>query len=344
MAASLNPDLGVRAATRADVRPSSKDDSVLEFDDCTYAFAGLAPGVLHAVVAECDGSKTVGEVAAACGLPDSVVSAVTQHLISLGLAVDVRCSADVTVSPARFASACRHLYVPWKQRLFSHPLWTGLASGCAPSSQFFGWLLESYHFIEGVHDRLALAVAECPDSPVREVFARHYREEYDHSSFFLEALRALGYTREAVTASRPLPGTLAALNFARQRARRDPLQYAVCSGFLESTGTDRHNAHSFLEQVKQHYAEDTPLAIDPVIAHVELDEDYGHGTLLELVCERLGPVPLARASAAIDAGARFVETLELWSTDIVRSHAAPPSLRDVRTYRSAPDALPAAVG
>lgn len=332
MESVLTMDREVLAAVRADLLVGCDGESSLVLDDATYTFTGLSPQALRTVIDELDGTTAAGSIATKTGISESTVRTVIQHLLDLGLATDTR-GALATISPSLIASACRRLFVPWKQRLFGHPLWVSLVSGEATESQFFGWLLESYHFIEGVNDRLALAVAECTIPAVRELFARHYREEYDHSAFFLDALEAFGCPRSNVLRSRPLPGTRAVLNFMRQCARHDPLQYAVCSGFLESTGTDRENARAFLDRVKVNYAEDRAGAVHPLVAHVALDEDYGHGGMLESVCEAIGPVASARASVAIDAGLRFVETLELWSTDIARYYRSNALREGVRLYR-----------
>jgi pyrroloquinoline quinone (PQQ) biosynthesis protein C len=241
------------------------------------------------------------------------------------------------VSSEKFSHICRHYFPRWKERLFSHPLWQDLGSGQATQAQFVGWLLESYHFIEGVNDRLALAVAECHDLRVRAIFAHHYTEEYDHAKFFIESLKALGLDEATIFSARPLPSTLAILNFMRQCARRDPLQYAVCSGFLESTGTDRIRARTFYASLSEHYSADKTQVIDPLVDHVGLDEEYGHNNLLESIVEILGDVPTKRASEALEAGAMLVETLELWSTDIQRNYDQSVfSTRSTKTYYRPP--------
>jgi thiaminase len=239
------------------------------------------------------------------------------------LAVELTGTLDADLPHEKFSAVCRRHFPVWKERLFSHPLWQRLGTGEASRVQFLGWLIESYHFIEGVNDRLALAVAECYDHRVRPLFARHYTEEYDHGHFFVKSLAALGYDEPTVSSARPLPSTLAILNFMRQCARRDLLQYAVCSGFLESTGGDRLRARDFYARLAQHYEPDRPGAFKPLLDHVNLDEAYGHNNMMESIFERLVRIPAERASAALTAGALLVETLELWSTDILRTYDRP---------------------
>lgn len=313
-------------ALRWDVQVSLEEtsgDAVFLRDDTEYRFTGIGGDTICKVVARLDGNRAASPIANELGLPLKTVETLCERLIEFDLAVSLE-SSDHAVTPQKFSSTCRSYFPRWKNRLFSHALWQQLATGEATREQFIGWLLESYHFIEGVNDRLALAVAACDDLKIRPLFAHHYVEEYDHADFFINALNALGLDEATIFSSRPLPGTLAILNFMRQCARRDPLQYAVCSGFLESTGSDRERARTFFAYVAKNYSPDTNDVVTPLVDHVQLDECYGHNNLMETVVERIGPVPTARASAALQAGALLVETLELWSADIQRSYLQSP--------------------
>jgi hypothetical protein len=322
-------------ALRGDVQFSIDEttgDAVFVRDEAEYRFSGISGETVCLVIARLDGHNTPVAIADELRLPQKTVEAVVERLMHFDLAVSLEPSND-TISPQNFCSICRHYFPHWKNRLFSHTLWQQLATGEATRAQFIGWLLESYHFIEGVNDRLALAVAECYDLRIRPIFAHHYVEEYDHSKFFVDALNALGFDERTIISSRPLPSTLAILNFMRQCARRDSLQYAVCSGFLESTGADRERARSFFACVAEHYSPDTNDVVGPLVGHVQLDESYGHNNFLDKIVERIGPLPTARASAALEAGAMLVETLELWSGDIQQTYNQSPfTTRNTNTY------------
>jgi len=314
-------------------------DAVFLRDEAEYCFGGISGETVCRVVARLDGNQTSMAIADKLGLPQKTVDALCERLMEFDLAVSLEPSND-TITPQKFSSICRHYFPRWKNRLFSHPLWQQLVTGEATRSQFIGWLLESYHFIEGVNERLTLAVAECYDLRVRPLFAHHFVEEYDHGDFFINALNALGFDEPTINSSRPLPSTLAIQNFMRQCARRDPLQYAVCSGFLESTGADRERARTFFAYLAEHYSPDSNDVVGPLVGHVQLDESYGHNNMMEGIVEGIGSLPIARASAALEAGARLVETLELWSADIQRSYHQPPfTTRDINTiYRLIPTA------
>jgi len=295
------------------------DSERLEFD---LRFDSAAPDRIHALISLFDGRRSLADAAAAAGVPEAVARDCAATLTQSGLAVELKLPEE-DLPPQVLIDHLRRMYPPLKQRLFSHPLWANLNAGTASRPIFMGWLIENYHFIEGVNDRLALAVASCREPGIRPFFAQHYVEEWDHYEFFLKALEDLGVPREAARASRPLPGTLAVLNHARRCARRDSLEYAACSGFLESTNEDRRVSVGFFEQLGLHYAKERPKAIRPLIEHLRLDERYQHNTVVEDICSQVERIPVERASAAIGAGLLFVETLETWSTDILRSYDRP---------------------
>ena len=214
----------------------TSDGGLFELNDTQYQLKGIDPSILKAVVARLDGRRSLADIASDGSISIILVLAIVQKLADLGLVVDLRNAPGGDIPPGRLSAMCRQLFPRWKERLFSHRLWQMLATGEAAPSQFAGWLLESYHFIEGVNVRLPMVIAECADVRVRHHFVRHYGEEYDHHHFFMQSLNALGVDSRTVQASRPLPGTLAVLNWMRYCGRQDPLYYAACSGFLESTG------------------------------------------------------------------------------------------------------------
>lgn len=310
--------------------------------DVEYVVSGPHATTIASAFAAFDGTRDIDSIAADKHIDTNVLRALFAGLAKSGLALNVSDNDRPLVSPEEFLEASRRLFQLWKNQSFEEQLWRGLAEGGLPPSVFTGWLIESYHFIQGVNDRLALAVMQCYEPALRSVFAEHFVEEYDHGSFFLDALEAHGIDRQQTMTTRPLPGTYAVLNHMRNAARRDPLEYAVCSGLLESTGRDAENALRFLEQARIHYAGDRQGVIEPIAAHVNLDQDYGHSENFAALCSLLEPIPVARASRALAAGSMLAETLQLWSRDIVRSYSdASSPLRHSLYDRGEPSATPA---
>ncbi|MEK6321355.1 MAG: iron-containing redox enzyme family protein [Acidobacteriota bacterium] len=319
------PDGRLKPALRWDVRVllhEHENVATLLRGDFEYRFAGISAEALRQVVLKLDGRREAADIAQELGLEANLVAAAIKELVRNDLAIGVEATQQF-VTGEEFCAIARRLFPYWKERLFGHQLWQDLTSGRAMRAQFVGWLIESYHFIDGVNERLSMAVAECADQRARSVFAKHYTEEYDHARFFVDALDALGIGETTVRMARPLPGTRAVLTLMRQFARRDYLQYAVCSGFLESTGGDRERARTFFELLAEHYTPDLPGVMAPLVAHVNLDEAYRHNDLMEKVVPHRGVIDLPRADRAIEAGLLLVETLEMWSTDILRHYASP---------------------
>lgn len=323
---------------RADaiVRIADERSVEIEIDDDVFTLSGLESRPLARALNLLNGVRPLADVSKHVAVPlDGLITVVT-HLSAAGV-VSHEPTADSMMEPSEFAHRCRSLYRPWKARLFSHDLWRGLVEGTLDRRVFVGWAIESYWFIEGVIDRLSMATACSENTRLRSVFAHHFSEEWDHFHFFARSLDALGVSSEQRRVGQPLPSTRAVLHWMRAAARRDPLRYAACSGFLESTGADRTAARSFFDHVGMRY--DTPdrAAIAPMAEHVTLDEDYGHNTMVENAANCFSSISRERAQQALQSAYGLLETLEMWSSDILRHYAAPSSLplTSPRIYRGA---------
>lgn len=320
---------------RFDAVPVLDGATVLDLDDRVVTLTGVTQEQARLLFPLLDGRSAIADLAIRTGIPGKHLRALLDRLADIGVVDLLPPAAEGRLIDGQaFAAACRALFPVWKERLFSHPLWRSLADGTATREQFVGWLLESYHFIEGVTLRLPSVIAATADPRTRRHFVKHFREEFDHHHFFMRSLNAIGISSRTVHASRPLPGTEAVLNWMRHCGRSDPLAYAACSGFLESTGADRGIARRFFDVLAENYDGPSAPVVTPLAAHAHLDEDYGHGGFLELVCAQIGAVPESRADAALQAAFGLVETLELWSTDMER-HYRHASVSDVpiRRYR-----------
>jgi len=323
---------------RADaiVRIADERNVEVEIDDDIFTLSGLEPGPLAQALNLLNGVRPLADVSKLAAVPLDGLNTVVTHLSAAGV-VSNESSTGSLIEPSEFAHLCRALYRPWKARLFGHELWRGLVAGTLDRRIFVGWAVESYWFIEGVLDRLPMATA-CSENPkLRSVFAHHFSEEWDHFHFFTRTLDVLGVTAVQRQVGQPLPSTRAILHWMRNAARRDPLRYAACSGFLESTGADRTAARSFFDHVAECY--DTPdrAAVTPMAEHVTLDEDYGHNTMVENAANCFSSISGDRAQQALQSAYGLLETLEMWSSDILRHYAAPSSLplASPRIYRGA---------
>jgi hypothetical protein len=321
---------------RPDATVRIDDESLeLEIEDYVFTVTGLPPVALRHALTAMNGHLLPSEVARLSSLSEATVHKLIEQLTRQGALVSVPRHADLEMNPAEFSSLCRRLNEHWKRRLFSHPLWTGLADGTLPRQVFIGWVVETMWFIDGVIDRLPMAVAFSEDHQARRIFSQHFSEEWDHFKFFTQALDVLGVDATQRSAGQPLPATRAVQHWLRAAARRDVLRYAVCSGFLESTGKDRLAAAQFFRQVDACYDNQGGRAVRPMAAHVALDEQYGHGRFLDKVLPHLGHLDAERTRAAIQNAFGLVETLEMWSSDILTHYQLPHALplRSTRRYR-----------
>ncbi|HKO63260.1 MAG TPA: iron-containing redox enzyme family protein [Pyrinomonadaceae bacterium] len=319
-----------------------EENPVVRLNGAKYKFAGVPVPLMFAVLNFLNGREPSDQEKQEIGLTPEVVSTVVEVLCNHQLAVDLDQVGEETIAPEKCVSLCRSFFPFWKEKLVSHPLWGLLASGEASQAQFVGWLVENFHFIEGIHDRLAVAIAECDNPDVRALLSEHYSEEHDHSIYFMSSLNALGYDPKAILNTRPLPGTRAVLNFMRQCGRRDSLQYGVCTAFFEASGGTREAAEQFYGLLMKPYIGEKLEAIDPLVEHVALDNACGHDSFIDDFVNQIGPVSLSRASAAISACALLVETLYLWTTDIMRAYDQPHVvLRNSAQQYRYPDREPA---
>ncbi|MDB5653818.1 MAG: hypothetical protein JWQ94_1431 [Tardiphaga sp.] len=298
-------------------------------------FTGIPPDVGVRVLQQLNSGLSANDVAERNPDDRSLAHAFIDRLKHEQLAVD---SASIFYSGQDLVALLKYLYERWNQMLFSHSLWISLANGTARQSVLDGWLIESYHFIRGANARLNYAASLAQDGRLKQIFAHHYVEEYDHHTFFAESLRRRGIDVARVERKGPLPSTTAVLNMARRAARIDSLAYAACSGLLESTGSDAGRARGFYADVATHYDRDATLFMEPLLKHVNLDEEYEHGSVMADV---FGPIPYIareRADQVIATVALFRETLTLWFADIERFYFLHPSaVSDSATpYRANP--------
>jgi Iron-containing redox enzyme len=235
-----------------------------------------------------------------------------------------------------FSNILKKLYAIWNELLFSDSLWTKLAGGQASNNVLEGWLIETYHFIRGANSRLPYAASLCPDERIREIFVHHHTEEYNHYKFFGDSLARKGIIVEHVERLGPLISTRAVINMSRSAARSDYLAYAACSGLLESTGTDSQRARAFYGAVASHYDKNNTGFIDPMLQHVDLDEAYEHGDVMNEIFAPIPTITAEQADRVLRVVFEFVETLRYWFQDIERCYERQPynAAALYRTYKS----------
>ncbi len=210
----------------------------------------------------------------------------------------------------------------WLDRAFSHPSWERLMQGQESKNVFIGWLFELFHYTKNANKHMPLAVAYCKHKSTKTQLAVHYKEEWNHYHFFRKCLEELGFTREEVESSNPLPMTDEMANFMREAARTDFVAYAACSAVLEGTTTDNKTYDNFYKVMQQKY--DIPAAaIKPIYDHLELDQKYGHADLFAEVCSSIGDITNERAEGVMTYARMMSEHIYAWTANIVKYYSNP---------------------
>jgi Iron-containing redox enzyme len=306
-----------------------KERLVLSTDTERIVVDGVPPHATATLIERLNAGMAMEQLAGAVYLDQRHVSAILSVLHREGLTVE---EEPDTYTGRQIAALLLRFYSDWNEALFSGSLWSSLANGTAAPRVIDGWLIEQYHFIRGANARLAYAAAHAGDERIRRIFAHHYVEEYDHHAFFAESLRRRHIDPEAVDRVGPLPTTSAVINMCRRAARLDCLCYAACSGLLESTGSDATRARAFYKAVAEHYDHDGSNFVDPLQKHSDLDEGFGHGSVMNDVFGPIKAISADRANQIIETVALFKETLQLWFADLERYYFINPPF-DNRSLR-----------
>jgi pyrroloquinoline quinone (PQQ) biosynthesis protein C len=210
----------------------------------------------------------------------------------------------------------------WLQRAFSHEFWTRMLDGKGSRRHFVGWLFELYHYTLNANRHMPLSCAHTYIKPVKKLRAQHYAEEWNHYHYFAKSLGAMGYSREIVTRSEPLPMTMAMSNFMRQAAREDVLAYSICSAVLEGTTVGESNYVPYYEKMVELY--DVPrAAIEPIYAHLALDQTYQHSNLFEEIMSNVEQMPAERAARVLAYGSQMADHIWLWTDEIDHYYGDP---------------------
>lgn len=306
----------------------TKHSLVLSDYEERIRFNGIAPEIGVKILKQIN-EGVLGDTIAHQISPPAPAVAFIETLREQGLASQAR---TAPCTGGQMVTLLNRYYALWNAELFSHRLWTSLVGGTARSGVVDGWLIESYHFIRGANARLCYAASLCHDQRIRSIFAHHYVEEYDHYKFFAESLRRRGFDPDHVDHVGPLSTTLAVLNMARRAARIDPLAYAACSGLLESTGSDAGRARQFYRQVQANYDADGSGFVEPMITHIDLDEEYEHGSVMADVFSDIPSLTIDRANTVFRTVFQFAETLTMWFDDIETFYFSSP-YRKTAIYR-----------
>lgn len=299
--------------------------TVVVGDDLTYTFRDRSAEVVARLWPHLDGDRTLGDAAAAAGLPWEEATA---HLVPLAAddwVVDtgaVHRAGDAVA----FLDAYRALCELWKKDIFIHPFWQRLAAGEASPALVLGWLVEFHHYIEAANEHMPASVAACRhDDTIQLWLAQHYAEEYDHSAMFLDGLAGAGLDRDAVVDSLPLASTRALVNYVTEVASSDTIAYAAMHGIFQTPGSTEgwRDVDRFFQRLMSHY----PFG-DAVLKafrdHAALDAELGHDDLVfSRICRRVGRLGDDQVARVLEATRGLVEHFVLFFDGILDAYGGP---------------------
>ena len=258
----------------------------------------------------------IDEISTQLGLSESELKKTFQVLADEEVVIDASAAFDACTSEAfldAYFAECRFL----TDEIFAQPFWETLLSGRAEHNLVLGWGIEFYHFVDAANEHMAAAVAQCRDgSQTRAWLAKHYVEERDHGSIFLDGLAGVGLDRDQVRRAPPLPSTRALINYLTELASADTIAYAGAFGVMQSNreATTRDAIEQFFTFLSGQYPFATQL-FDAFQRHALIDVDLKHQHLvLELICEdckELGSEVAARPiNAARSVAEQFIMFFE----------------------------------
>lgn len=295
---------------------TSDGQLIVDTPEVELTFSGSSAAVLAPVLDHLDGRCRVDEISARLGLPEAELRQTLQVLADDDVLIDAG-AAFGTTSPDAFLDAyfaeCRFL----SNEIFAQPFWQTLLSGRAGRDVVLGWGIEFHHFVDAANEHMAAAAAQCRDGVLtRSWLARHYVEERDHASIFLDGLVGLGLDREMVRRAPPLPSTRALINYLTELATADTIAYAGTFGVMQANreAMSRDGVSRLFAFLSDRYPFATPL-FDAFRQHALIDVDLQHQhIILEKICDshtEFSPAFVARpVNAARSVAEHFIMFFE----------------------------------
>jgi pyrroloquinoline quinone (PQQ) biosynthesis protein C len=310
--ASLGAEFGVRRVYGAE--PTGSDGVAVRLSDRQVDLGRREYALYEQLAERVSTVRSESEVGGELGLDGAQLRRLLGALESAGL-VYRKGAVPEALSGAELHALFNKLLPSWLDEAFSHPFWERMTSGNGSRRMYSGWLIELYHYTRNANRHMPLSCAHTRDKAIKNLRAKHYAEEWNHYHYFLKALRALGFSDDAVVSSVPLPMSLALSNFMRQAAREDILAYSICSAVLEGTTVNRGAYNPYYEKCAELYGLPKE-SIAPIYAHLDLDVQYQHSDLFLEILETVPTIAAARAGRVLEYGHQLVEHIWLWTDSI----------------------------
>jgi thiaminase len=310
--ASMGQAFGVRRVYEA--TPKGGDGVSVRLSDRQVQLGQREFDLFEKVAERVPGIKSEKDVAVELGMDEARLGRLLKALEGAGLVYRLDAVPE-TLSGVELHTLFNKILPSWLDEAFSHPFWERMTSGNGSRRMYSGWLIELYHYTRNANRHMPLSCAHARDKAIKNMRAKHYAEEWNHYHYFLKALKALGFSDQAVVDSVPLPMSLALSNFMRQAAREDILAYSICSAVLEGTTVNRGAYNPYYEKCAELY-QLPPESIAPIYAHLDLDVQYQHSDLFLDILSTVKSIPAARAGRILEYGHQLIEHIWLWTDSI----------------------------
>ena len=197
-----------------------------------------------------------------------------------------------------------------ERTLEKNVFWTTVRKpGVAPKNVLYGFAVENYHFLfrESLFDSPILAYPG--NTRVRTLINEFYVSEFGHDELVVQALSALGITREELLDAIPLPETMAMCNALSYWASSDPIFFLSTLGVLEGKDTE--------EDPYIHACEINGLEADfigPMRAHSEINRNAAHGDLTREIFREIPHIDAETIARARRQMPLFIEMYDNYHT------------------------------
>src|SRR5918999_2554114 len=112
-----------------------------------------------------------------------------------------------------FVRQLRRETEPLMRGVIEHVFVRDTINGLLPREALVRFAEQEHHYVRGIYDYFAMCVLQAPDLDMKEWFIEVASREVGYLGLYRNFLQGLGVSAEALRASAPLPGALAATNY-----------------------------------------------------------------------------------------------------------------------------------
>ena len=226
-----------------------QDWIILEQDgrDFSFQLKGQSEEALEKLFSMMDGTRSLSELQQIFSPQrPEVVNNIVRNLDEQGLIDDVaQLQGHSDIDPLMELEDLTHQLLD--KSVAENPFWKQIkyAESELPINVLYGFAIENYHFFcrKCVFDSPVLGFQN--STKFRQLINKRYCQEYGQDELWLEALYAIGISREELIDTMPLPQTMALYNALAYWANFEPLFFLSIRGFL--TSQTLHNFEYYLQ-------------------------------------------------------------------------------------------------